>query len=437
MKVTVIGTGYVGLVAGTCFAETGHNVICVDKVSEKISKLQDGIIPIYEPGLEELVKKNYKNGRLQFSTDLEASVKKSKVIFIAVGTPSSKDGSADLSMVLDVAKSIARAMDEPKIIVNKSTVPVGTADKVRKVLKENTQFKFHVVSNPEFLKEGAAIDDFLKPDRVVIGADSQEAFDAMDELYAPFVRQGNPIIHMDNRSAEITKYAANCFLAVKISFINEMAALCEKVGADINDVRRGIGTDQRIGKHFLYPGVGYGGSCFPKDVKALLKTGTEYGYVPEMVQAAENVNENQRTRFFEKIYNHFEKIIGGKKIMIWGLSFKPNTDDMREAPSISIIQKLVNAGAKVHAYDPVAHEHAPYFMGSLYNQIKIEKDMYEGLRDADALVVVTEWNEFRSPDFDKIQSLLKNKLIFDGRNIYEPQKIKNLGFTYYGIGRKN
>lgn len=442
MKVCVLGTGYVGLVAGTCFAETGNDVICVDLNQEKIDKLNRGILPIYEPGLNDLVARNTKEGRLNFTTDSPAAIRASDIVFIAVGTPSSTDGSADLAMFLKAAETIADNLNGYKIIVNKSTVPVGTAAKVEAVIKGRTKQEFDVVSNPEFLKEGTAINDFLKPDRVVIGTSKESVYKTMCDLYAPFVLQGNPIIWMSNVSAEITKYAANAFLATKISFMNNMSRLCESVGADIESVRNGIATDQRIGRHFLYAGAGYGGSCFPKDVKALLKTGKTFGIEMEIVAAAERVNERQKEVLFEKLERHFGASgLKGKTIALWGLSFKPNTDDMREAPSLVLIEKLVAAGAKIQAYDPVAIAEAKRHLaeskeaGHFESHVSFKNNFYGALENADALVLVTEWSEFRNPDFNKVKKSLKNPVVFDGRNIYEPDHMKAQGFTYYSIGR--
>ncbi|MBI3543156.1 MAG: UDP-glucose/GDP-mannose dehydrogenase family protein [Deltaproteobacteria bacterium] len=435
MKICVMGTGYVGLVAGTCFAENGSDVICVDVNKDKIDGLNRGQIPIYEPGLTDLVTRNTREGRLAFTTDGPAAIRKSDIIFLAIGTPSSVDGSADLSMFLKAAEVIADNLNGYKIIVNKSTVPVGTAAKVEKLVKGRTKQDFDVVSNPEFLKEGTAIDDFLKPDRVVIGTAKESVYKTMAQLYAPFVRQGNPIIWMSNVSAEITKYAANSFLATKISFINEIANLCELAGADIESVRKGITTDVRIGKHFLYRGAGYGGSCFPKDVKALLKTGQEHGLKLEIIEAAEDVNERQKSVLFHKIDRHFDRDLKGRTIAVWGLSFKPNTDDMREAPSVVIIEKLCKAGARIHAYDPVAVKEARHHIPKDLPVTYFE-NMYEAIKGADALAVVTEWNEFRNPDFARVKSLLKHPVVFDGRNVYSPERMQELGFTYQAIGRQ-
>jgi UDPglucose 6-dehydrogenase len=437
MKVAIVGTGYVGLVAGTCFAETGNDVVCVDIDPAKVATLKKGESPIYEPGLTELLKKNIHEERLQFTTNLRDAVTNSQVIFLAVGTPSSVDGSADLSAVLKVAGDIATNMNGFKVLVNKSTVPVGTAKKVSELVRSKTSQPFNVVSNPEFLKEGSAIDDFLKPDRVVIGTDNEEAWNIMRELYEPFVRQGNPIIRMSNVCAEMTKYAANAMLATKISFINEIALLCDQVGADIESVRTGITTDVRIGKHFLYPGPGYGGSCFPKDVKALLRTGKEAGLPMHVIGAAEAQNDLQKKVLGEKVMKHFGSV-SGKTIAVWGLAFKPNTDDMREAPSLVLIDFLIKAGAKVQAFDPVAHETAPQALkqqGTDLKAFRLADSAYGALEGADGLALVTEWNEFRTPDFDKIKSLLKQPVVFDGRNLWKPDSLRKRGFSYYGIGR--
>lgn len=434
MKLSVVGSGYVGLVAGACFAESGNNVICVDKDENKILNLKKGIIPIYEPGLEDYVKRNVEKGRLHFTTDLKFAVDNSDIIFIAVGTPPDEDGSADLSHVLEVARSIAKFMTSYKIVVNKSTVPVNTAELVTKTMKEITDIPFDVVSNPEFLKEGSAIEDFMYPDRVVIGTSNPEVAEIMKELYAPFVRTGNPILIMDNKSAEITKYAANSILATKISFMNEIARLCDLVGADVDMVRRGIGSDKRIGYSFIFPGVGYGGSCFPKDVKAILKTARDYGLDLKVIRAVEEVNEEQKTYIVSKILQHFHNNIEGKTFAIWGLSFKPNTDDMREAPAINIIEKLLSHGARIQAHDPAAMDEAR--RRKLDEKIVLCATQYDALTNADGLVLVTEWMDYREPDFDVIAKKLKNKVIFDGRNIYNPEKLKKMGFEYYGIGRR-
>ena len=432
MRIAVVGTGYVGLVAGTCFAESGNNVICIDVDQEKIDKLRDGIVPIYEPGLEELLRRNVHDGRLSFTTDYAEGIDRAQVVFIAVGTPPGEDGSADLKYVLSAAKSIAEHMSDYTVIVDKSTVPVGTARKVAEVVAANTRHDFHVVSNPEFLKEGAAIDDFLKPDRVVIGSGSQRAAEIMDELYAPFVRTGKPIIHMDVESAELTKYAANAMLATRISFMNEIANICERVGANIDHVRKGIGTDERIGSRFLFAGCGYGGSCFPKDVKALARTAAESGYEFRILDAVESVNEAQKRVLYEYVTEHFGKDLTGRHFAVWGLAFKPNTDDMREAPSIVLIEALLGAGATITACDPEAIDEArAHHLG---DRIAYEENPMKALADADALIVVTEWNEFRRPDFEAVRDALKQPVIFDGRNIYSRKVLERLGFTYRNIG---
>lgn len=440
MDVCVIGSGYVGLVAGACFADSGNDVVCVDIDEKKISELKKGLIPIYEPGLEELIKRNVGEKRLTFTTDIVDAVKKSTVCFIAVGTPPGEDGSADLQYVLAVARDIGRNMDSYKVIVDKSTVPVGTADKVKEAiaveLKERAvDYGFDVVSNPEFLKEGAAIDDFMKPDRVVIGVDSgSDAEEIMKELYGPFVRTDNPIVIMDVRSAEMTKYAANAMLATRISFMNEIANLCEVVGANATSVRQGIGSDSRIGHSFLFPGIGYGGSCFPKDVKALYNTAAEHSYDFKILNAVEDVNEIQKGVLVEKVLNYYggEDSLKGKKFALWGLSFKPRTDDMREAPAIVIINRLLEMGAQVVAHDPVAMEEGRAIFG---DKIKYCHINYDALDGVDALLVATEWNEFRRPNFERMKTLMKASVIFDGRNIYSPSEMKKLGFEYFSIGR--
>ena len=438
MKITVVGTGYVGLVSGTCFAETGVDVVCVDIDKRKIDMLNNGQIPIYEPGLEDIYKKNVEKGRLTFSNNLAESIKDADVAFIAVGTPPDEDGSADLKYVLGVAREIGKNMDHYMVVVTKSTVPVGTSVKVKNAIleelkKRNEDISFDVASNPEFLKEGSAVDDFLRPDRIVVGTESEAAKKVMNRLYKPFVLNGHPILFMDITSSEMTKYAANSMLATKISFINDIANLCEIVGADVDAVRRGIGSDPRIGNKFIYPGTGYGGSCFPKDVQALVRTADEKGYSLDILKAVEAVNYRQKAVLFSKIFNHFKGDLKGKKIAVWGLAFKPKTDDMREAPSLVIIEKLLEAGATVVAYDPVAMHEAQRILG---DRISYSKDEYGACIDADALVLVTEWSEFRAPDFRVLQKLLKNKLIFDGRNIYDPSELAELGFSYYAIGRK-
>jgi len=442
VKIAVIGTGYVGLVTGTCLAESGNKVICMDIDDRKIGMLNAGKTPIYEPGLEELISHNTSHGRLSFTTDMEAAVRHGDIIFIAVGTPPGEDGSADLKHVLEVARDIGKYMNGYKVVVNKSTVPVGTGDKVRAAIGSKTKHKFDVVSNPEFLKEGAAIEDFMKPDRVVIGAEKQKAIELMNDLYAPFVRTGKPILIMDIRSAEMTKYASNAMLATKISFINEMANICGSLGADIDSVRKGMGYDRRIGFEFLFPGVGYGGSCFPKDVKALVQTAREHRVDAWVLKAVEEVNDAQKKIIFRMIVSHFKtkpgarsrgtKPLAGRTIAVWGLSFKPRTDDMREAPSVVIINNLLRAGAKVTAHDPVAmHEAYKIFK----DRIVLAEDSYEALKGADALAVVTEWNEFRTPDFQRMKKLMRSPVIFDGRNIFNREELSKMGFTYYGMGR--
>jgi UDPglucose 6-dehydrogenase len=438
MKVTIVGTGYVGLVTGACLAETGAIVNCIDVDASKIDKLNEGIIPIYEPGLEDLVKRNSEKERLFFSTKLADYVNDSDAIFIAVGTPPDEDGSADLQYVLAVAREIGRALNQYTVVVTKSTVPVGTSKKVKQALQEeldkrNMKVEFDVASNPEFLKEGNAIDDFLKPDRIVVGVESEKAEKTLSKLYKPFMLNNHPLIFMDITSAELTKYAANSMLATKISFINDIANLCERVGADINAVRRGITTDSRIGNKFLYPGVGYGGSCFPKDVQALVRTAREYKYEMRILQAVEDVNYDQKNVLFDKMYEYFGGDLKGKTVTLWGLSFKPGTDDMREAPSLVIIKKLLEAGAIVKAYDPVAMHEAKRIIG---DTIEYATDPYEASINADALALVTEWNEFRLPNFKVLNKLMNNKVIFDGRNIYEPEEVLENGFGYFSIGRK-
>ncbi len=434
MKVCVIGTGYVGLVAGTCFAEMGNDVICVDNNIKKLEKLKEGIIPIYEPGLEDLIKTNVKEGRLSFSSDIEFAVKNSLICFIAVGTPQNEDGSVVMEYVLEAAGAIGNAVDEYKIIVNKSTVPVGTADKVREIICKRTDAPFDVVSNPEFLKQGAAVEDFLRPDRVVIGTRSEKARKIMLDLYSPFVRNQHPVITMDERSAEMVKYASNSFLAVKISFANEIANICEAVGADASLVRLGMCADTRIGTKFLYPGIGYGGSCFPKDIKALIKTAEQNNTGCEILKAADKTNKNQRIKFVNKILKKYGTNLSDKTFAVWGLSFKPKTNDMREAPSITIINKLLESGAKIRAYDPKAAESAKKIFG---DKIIYSESSYEALEGADALILLTEWNEFRNPDFMKIKSMLKTPVIFDGRNQYNSFALPSLGFEYHQIGKKN
>ncbi|MCX8123366.1 MAG: UDP-glucose/GDP-mannose dehydrogenase family protein [Spirochaetes bacterium] len=439
MKISVVGTGYVGLVTGTCFAVMGNTVICVDSDSEKVEKLKKGIIPIYEPGLDELVIENYKKGNLQFTTDIKEALEKTNVLFIAVGTPMGEDGSADLRHVLDVAQSIGKYMTHDMIVVDKSTVPVGTAEKVKATIleelkKRKASFKITVVSNPEFLKEGAAVEDFMRPDRVIIGTDDEEALAIMKELYAPFTHSHERFIAMDIRSAEMTKYAANAMLATKISFMNEIANICERVGADVNMVRIGIGSDHRIGYSFIYPGVGYGGSCFPKDVQALIKTAKDYGYEPKIITAVEEVNAKQKLLLVNKVVKRFGEDLSGKVFAIWGLAFKPETDDMREAASITIIKELLKRNAKVKAYDPKATEQAKGFYLKGLQNIEYCDSKYDALNGADALLLITEWKEFRSPDFDEIKKRLKNPIIFDGRNQYNIKKLTKEGFEIYQIG---
>lgn len=438
MKITVIGTGYVGLVTGTCFAEVGMDVTCVDIDQKKVENLKNGILPIYEPGLEEMVLRNSQKNRLHFSTSLQESITDVEVAFIAVGTPPDEDGSADLKYVLGVAADIGKHMQKPLVVVTKSTVPVTTAEKVRKAVqseldKRGSKLEFYVASNPEFLKEGAAIEDFMKPDRIVVGTDRKEAEEIMTKLYKPFLMNGHPIIFMDIPSAEMTKYAANAMLATKISFMNDVANLCEIMGADVNMVRRGIGSDTRIGPKFIYAGVGYGGSCFPKDVKALIKTARENKYNMRILNAVEEVNDAQKEVLFNKIRTHFNNDLAGKTFALWGLSFKPKTDDMREAPSLVIIDKLLKAGASVVAYDPVAMHEAQRMLG---DTISYSTDMYATLNKADALLIVTEWPEFRSPDFEEMSKRLNKKLIFDGRNVFDHKDMKKQGFDYYCIGLK-
>ena len=431
MKIAVIGTGYVGLVAGACFAESGNDVVCVDKDDAKVRTLRAGRMPIYEPGLEELVRRNRQENRLTFTTTLPKAVRGAGIIFIAVGTPQGDDGSADLQHVLEVAREIARAMNGYKVIVDKSTVPVGTAVKVREVIRRETTHPFSVVSNPEFLKQGAAIDDFMKPDRVVIGAEDPRAREIMQELYAPFTRTGAPIMMMDCASAELSKYAANAMLATRISFMNEMANVCEAVGADVDEVRRAVGSDKRIGSSFLFPGVGYGGSCFPKDVKAMIHFAGEKDYEFKILKAVEVVNAAQKTRLATKMRAHFGTL-KGKTVAIWGLAFKPRTDDMREAPSIPLIKALLAEGVTVQAYDPEATKAAKGIFGS---KVTFATKNYDALKGADCLAIVTEWSEFRRPDFEKMRKLMRSPVIFDGRNLFTPEQMKQSGFTYYSIGR--
>ena len=432
MKITVIGTGYVGLVTGTCFAETGNKVTCVDIDKAKVDKLASGQITIYEPGLEKIFLRNTKEGRLVFTTNLEDVLEASEIIFLALPTPPGADGSADLKYVLGVADQMGKLMKGYKVVVNKSTVPVGTADKVREAIAKNYKGEFDVVSNPEFLREGVAVDDFMKPDRVVIGTKSEQAKKVMTELYAPFVRQGNPLIFMDERSSELTKYAANSFLATKISFMNEIAQLCERMGADVDMVRRGIGSDDRIGKRFLFPGIGYGGSCFPKDVQALVKSSNEVNYDFEILKAVEKVNALQKLHLVNKINTYLKNDLQGKKIALWGLAFKPNTDDIRDAPAIDMINALTAAGATITAYDPEA---MPNVKNKIGDKIKYASNQYEALAGADILVIATEWSEFRTPDFEIIEKELPSKVIFDGRNLFDVAKMKEMGYHYESIGR--
>ncbi len=432
MKICIIGTGYVGLVTGVCLAEMGNEVICVDNDKAKLENLKNGIIPIYEPGLADIIPINISEDRLTFTDDLAAAVKESLVCFIAVGTPEDEEGRANLTYVFDVAKSIAENMNEYKVIVNKSTVPVGTASNVYDIVKKYTKHDFDIVSNPEFLKQGDAVNDFLKPDRVVIGVDSDKAKTIMQDIYSPFLRNGNPIIIMDTKSAEMTKYAANSFLATKISFANEIANICERVGADADMVRVGMCSDKRIGNQFLYAGLGYGGSCFPKDVKALVNVAKDVNYDAKLLQATDDVNEKQRLLFIDKILKHYDGNLSSKKFAIWGLAFKPKTNDMRCAPAITIINKLLECGADVQAFDPKAAETAKGIFG---NKIKYAKNAYEALEDTDALLLLTEWNEFRRPNFDKLKSLMKTPVIFDGRNQHEKDKMKERGIEYISVGR--
>jgi UDPglucose 6-dehydrogenase len=440
MKIAVIGTGYVGLVSGTCLSETGNHVICVDIDEKKVAKLQQGVITIYEPGLENLFNRNIKEGRLTFTTNLNEAIKDAALIFLALPTPPGEDGSADLSYILGVAEQLGKIITEYKVIINKSTVPVGTADKVKAMISKNATCEFDVISNPEFLREGVAVEDFMKPDRVVIGTSSERAKKLMEELYKPFVRQGNPIIFMDEKSSELTKYAANSYLATRISFMNELALLAEKLGADIDNVRVGMGSDNRIGRRFLFPGIGYGGSCFPKDVQALVKTAEENQYQFKILNAVTNVNEKQKHVLSEKIFNYFGNDLSDISIAIWGLAFKPNTDDIREAPALYIIQDLLESGAKVVAYDPEATENVKQYFSSLNLKNKqnlsfVEKNM-EAIVDADALAILTEWSEFRGADLNEVKSKLKQPIIFDGRNIYDLESMENAGFYYNSIGRK-
>ncbi len=437
MKVAVVGTGYVGLVAGTCLADVGNDVICVDIDQKKINKLNNSEIPIYEPGLEEMLRRNVKQERILFTTDIKTAVEKALIIMIAVGTPPGEDGSADLKYVLTVARDIGKHMNNFKVVVDKSTVPVGTADKVAAEIKKHTNLEFAVVSNPEFLKEGAAVDDFLKPERVIIGVDNEEAEEILKNLYAPFVRTGKPIITMDVRSAELTKYASNAMLATKISFMNEIANMCEAVGANVEMVRRGMGSDKRIGPYFIFPGAGYGGSCFPKDVKAIIKTAAEHKQELKVLKAVEEVNEKQKVILVDKIKKYFDGDLTGKTFAMWGLAFKPNTDDMREAPAISMVRALVKEGAKIHAHDPEAHHEAQWRFKDIVNkEIKLFNKRYDALEHTDALIIMTEWNAFREPDFYLIKEIMKKPVIFDGRNLYNPERMEKMQIDYISIGRR-
>ena len=433
MKIALIGTGYVGLVSGTCFAETGNQVTCVDIDKKKIEKLSSGEITIFEPGLEKLFLRNQKENRLRFTTSLEEGIEGAEIIFLALPTPPGEDGSADLKYILGVAEELGKIIKEYKVIVDKSTVPVGTADKVQAAIARNATVEFDVVSNPEFLREGVAVEDFMKPNRVVIGTTSERAKKLMNDLYAPFVRQGNPLIFMDKRSAELTKYAANSFLATKITFMNEIANLCELLDADVDMVRRGMGTDERIGRRFLFPGIGYGGSCFPKDVQALAKSSTEVKYEFKILDAVMDVNEKQKLHLMPFIKSYFNNDLTGKKIAIWGLAFKPNTDDIREAPALYMIEELLAAGATVATFDPEAMKNVKQLLG---DTVTFAESQYDTLKDADALVIATEWSEFRTPDFNRISAMLKNKAIFDGRNLFDLVQLENLGYHYVSIGRR-
>ena len=433
MQIAVVGTGYVGLVTGTCFAETGNNVICVDIDAAKVEKMKNGEVPIYEPHLDVLFARNIKQGRLAFTTDLKSAIDKAQIIFLALPTPPGEDGSADLSYILNVAEELGKIITDYKVIIDKSTVPVGTAEKVTAAVAKNATVDFDVVSNPEFLREGFAVDDFLKPDRVVIGTRSAKAKKILEALYKPFVRQGNPVIFMDEKSAELTKYAANAFLAAKITFMNEIANYCELIGADVDAVRRGMGTDTRIGNRFLFPGIGYGGSCFPKDVQALAKSGKEVGYDFEIINSVMGVNHRQKVTMAQKIKTYFGDDLSGKKLALWGLAFKPDTDDIREAPALYIIEELVEAGAEITAFDPEA---MPNVKGVIGDKINYAENQYDALENADALLIATEWAVFRSPDFDKVNSLLKEKVIFDGRNLYDLESMRDLNYYYESVGRK-
>jgi UDPglucose 6-dehydrogenase len=431
MNIGVIGTGYVGLVAGACFAESGNDVWCVDNDAAKVEKLKAGVIPIYEPGLPEIVERNLREERLTFTTDLDAAVKKSFVIFIAVGTPPTPSGAADLTAIFEVAAAVGRAMDRYKVIVIKSTVPVGTSEKVREILKKHTTHQFDLLSNPEFLKQGAAVEDFMKPDRVVVGADDVRAGEILRDLYGPFVRTGSPVLLVDVRTAELLKYAANAFLAARISFMNEIANLCETVGANVDMIRKGLAEDARIGPAFLFPGVGYGGSCFPKDIKALIDTGRQHNYEMKILESVDAVNQDQALRFVEKIRRHFGEL-RDKRLAVWGLAFKPRTNDMRDAPAIKIIESLLAAGATVAAYDPEGMDEAKRIFG---DRIQLTSNNYGCVEGADALLLVTEWQAFRNPNFERMKSIMRHPVVFDGRNIYDPVHLRQLGFTYYSVGR--
>jgi UDPglucose 6-dehydrogenase len=433
MKLAIVGTGYVGLVTGTCLADTGNDVICVDIDKEKVEKLRNNVMPIYEPDLDTIFERNVKAGRLKFTTDLKEAADIADVIFLALPTPPGEDGSADLSYILKVADDLGKIIKGYKIIINKSTVPVGTAERVREAISRNTDVEFDVVSNPEFLREGLAVDDFMKPDRIVIGTRSEKARKTLEDLFAPYVRQGNPIIFMDERSSELTKYASNSYLATRITFMNEIANICERIGADVDLVRIGMGSDTRIGKRFLFPGIGYGGSCFPKDVSALHKSASQNGYEFEILESVMRVNDRQKTIIVDKIRDYFNGDLNGKKIALWGLAFKPDTDDIREAPSLYIIRDLLDAGAIIVAHDPEAMKNVKKLVG---DKIQFVDDHYEALKDADALIIATEWTLYRSPDFKKMGSLMKSKVIFDGRNLYDLNHMKELGFYYRSIGRK-
>jgi UDPglucose 6-dehydrogenase len=433
MKIAVVGTGYVGLVTGTCFAETGNKVFCVDIDQSKVDRLSNGEITIYEPGLEKIFLRNLKEGRLKFTTDLQSGIQDAEIIFLALPTPPGADGAADLKYVLGVADQLGKILTGYKVIVDKSTVPVGTADKVKQAIAANYKGEFDVVSNPEFLREGVAVDDFMKPDRVVVGTDSERARKIMGDLFAPFVRQGNPIIYMDERSAELTKYAANSFLATKISFMNEIAQLCERMGADVDMVRRGIGSDDRIGKRFLFPGIGYGGSCFPKDVQALIRSAEEAGYDFKILKSVEEVNTAQKLHLVEKITRYFQHDLKGKKLAVWGLAFKPNTDDIREAPALEMINGLLEKGATITAFDPEAMNNVKQVLG---DKIGYAESQYDALDEAEALIIATEWSEFRTPDFEAIETRMKHKAIFDGRNLFDVKQMADMGYHYESVGRK-